>query len=104
MSNYMLGVDIGTGSCKVTVLSHTGDVIASTSERYKTYYPEVGWAEQNPQDWYEAFKCAIKHILSKKNLQKKDIISIGIDGMLNSPVFLDNKGKRLKSTIILIEQ
>ncbi len=104
MSNYMLGVDIGTGSCKATVLSHTGDVIASTSERYKTYYPEVGWAEQNPQDWYEAFKCAIKHILSKKNLQKKDIISIGIDGMLNSPVFLDNKGKVLRSTIIWMDQ
>ncbi|TET06974.1 MAG: xylulokinase [Candidatus Atribacteria bacterium] len=104
MPEYMLGVDIGTSSCKVTVLSPNGNVIASSFKRYRTYYPKTGWAEQNPLDWYEAFKYTVNSIFEKKNLQKKDIVSIGIDGMMNSPVFLDDKGKVLRSTIIWMDQ
>jgi len=104
MPEYMLGVDIGTGSCKVTVVGNKGNVITSSFKRYKTYYPKAGWAEQNPHDWYDAFKYAVNCIFEKKNLKKKDIVSIGIDGMMNSPVFLDDNGKVLRSTIIWMDQ
>ena len=104
MPEHMLGVDLGTGSCKVTVLSDTGNVIASSSKKYGTYFPRTGWAEQNPQDWYEAFKGAVNQIFAQKDLQTKDIVSIGIDGMMNSPVFLDDKGEVLRSTIIWMDR
>jgi len=92
----MLGVDIGTSGCKAAVLSQNGTVISNSFKRYETYYPKVGWAEQNPEDWYEAFKYTINCIFEKTNLQKRDIVSIGIDGMMNSPIFLGEKGKVLR--------
>ena len=104
MPEYMLGVDIGTSSCKVIALSQDGNVIGSSSKRYTINFPKTGWAEQNPQDWYEAFKYAVNCIFDKTNLQKKDMVSIGIDGMMNSPVFLDKKGKVLRPTIIWMDQ
>ncbi len=104
MSEYMLGVDIGTSSCKVSIIDLEGNVVGNSFKRYKTYYPRVGWAEQRPEDWYEAFKYALKDVFEKKNLQKKDIVSIGIDGMMNSPVFLDKNGDVIRPTIIWVDQ
>ncbi|MGM0365540.1 MAG: xylulokinase [Actinomycetota bacterium] len=104
MHNYMLGADIGTSSCKTTVLDHNGDVVASSSKSYRTHYPKTGWAEQNPKDWYEAFKYTANSIFEENNLQKKDIVSIGIDGMMNSPVFLDSRGEVLRPTLIWMDQ
>lgn len=104
MPEYMLGVDIGTSGCKAVVLSQNGTVISSSFKRYETRYPKAGWAEQNPEDWYEAFKYVINCVFTKVNLQKSDIVSIGIDGMMNSPVFLGEKGEVLRSTIIWMDQ
>ena len=104
MPEYMLGVDIGTSGCKAAVLDQNGTVISNSFKRYETYYPKAGWAEQNPEDWYEAFKHTINCIFAKTNLQKRDIVSIGIDGMMNSPVFLGENGKVHRSTIIWMDQ
>lgn len=104
MPEYMLGVDIGTGSCKATILSNEGNIIATCSNKYNTHYPKRGWAEQNPQDWYQALKRSLHHIFDNTGLKKKDIVSIGIDGMMNSPVLLDQEGKILRSTIIWMDQ
>lgn len=104
MPEYMLGVDIGTSGCKTVVLDQNGTVISNSFKRYETYYPKAGWAEQNPEDWYEAFKHTINCIFAKTKLQKRDIVSIGIDGMMSSPIFLGEKGKVLRSTIIWMDQ
>jgi len=104
MPEYMLGVDIGTSGCKTAVLDQNGTVISNSFKKYETYYPKAGWAEQNPEDWYEAFKYTINCIFAKTNLQKRDIVSIGIDGMMSSPIFLGEKGKVLRSTIIWMDQ
>lgn len=104
MPEYMLGVDIGTSGCKTAVLDQNGTVISNSFKRYETYYPKAGWAEQNPEDWYEAFKYTINCIFAKTKLQKRDIVSIGIDGMMSSPIFLGEKGKVLRSTIIWMDQ
>ena len=104
MPEYMLGVDIGTSGCKTAVLDQNGTVISNSFKRYETYYPKAGWAEQNPEDWYEAFKHTINCIFAKTKLQKRDIVSIGIDGMMSSPIFLGEKGKVLRSTIIWMDQ
>ncbi len=104
MPEYMLGIDIGTSSCKITVLDQDGNIICSCSKRYKTNYPKAGWAEQNPEDWYEALKYTINYLFENKKLKKQNIASLSIDGMLNSPVFLGNKGEILRPTIIWMDQ
>lgn len=100
----MLGVDIGTSGCKTVILSRNGAVIGNSSKGYKTYHPRAMWAEQKPEDWYESFKHTVKSVLAKTDIQRKNIVSIGIDGMMNGPTFLDEKGKIVRPSIIWMDQ
>lgn len=65
MEKYVLGVDIGSGSVKLTLLSQKGKIAATAGCEYETIYPQVGWSEQNPDDWCKAFEA---HLLKLKRL------------------------------------
>ena len=54
MKSYLLGIDIGTSACKVAVFDRNGKVLAAANGDYPVYYPHEGWAEQNPDDWWDA--------------------------------------------------
>ena len=49
MKSYLLGIDIGTSACKVAVFDKEGKVLAASNGDYPVYYPQEGWAEQNPE-------------------------------------------------------
>ena len=59
MQTYVLGVDIGSGSVMLTLLSRDGKIAATRGCEYKTHYPKVGWTEQDPDDWGRAFGTAL---------------------------------------------
>jgi len=101
---YMLGVDVGTTGCKATVLREDGTVVGNSFYAHRTSYPKAAWAEQDPENWYEGFKRTISAVLTKLNLREGDIVSIGLDGMMNSPVFLDGRGRILRPAIIWMDQ
>ena len=54
MADLLLGIDIGTSACKAAVFTLDGQVAAQCSEEYEVFYPQPGWAEQNPDDWWNA--------------------------------------------------
>lgn len=101
---YMLGVDVGTSGCKAMILGKNGVVVGKSSKEYQTYHPKAIWAEQEPEEWYKAFKIAVKRVFSKAEVKGKNIVSIGIDGMMNGPTFLNEKGKVLRPSIIWMDQ
>ena len=86
---YLMGVDIGTSACKVAVFSADGHVIAAQSEEYPVYYPQPGWAEQNPEDWWDAVCLAVRKLLSHSNIAASEIAGIGVDGQSWSAVAMD---------------
>jgi sugar (pentulose or hexulose) kinase len=47
----LLGADLGTGGCKLTLIDTQGSVVGSSFTEYRTYYPRQGWSEQHPEDW-----------------------------------------------------
>ena len=51
MKKYVLGIDIGTGSVKVTGVDYYGKIVAQESASYPLLHPQVGFSEQNPDDW-----------------------------------------------------
>lgn len=55
---YFLGIDLGTSAVKIILVEENGNVIGSTSKEYPVYYPQPGWSEQNPEDWWNATKMA----------------------------------------------
>ena len=52
MKSYILAYDLGTGGNKASLYDERGTCIASGFESYETLYPEVGWHEQRPADYW----------------------------------------------------
>ncbi|MBH9989465.1 MULTISPECIES: xylulokinase [unclassified Lactobacillus] len=93
MTDALLGIDIGTSSCKLTAFTIDGKVIISVSEKYPTYYPAEGWVEQKPEEWWHAVCEATKKIVSNKKMVDVTIQGIGVDGQGWSMIPIDCNGK-----------
>jgi xylulokinase len=98
MGGLLLGIDIGTSSCKLAAFDTDGNVTAQASEDYTVYYPRNGWAEQSPVEWWEAVCRAVKKLL--KNISPTDIAGIGIAGQSWSAAAVDGQGHVLCNTPI----
>ena len=61
---YMLGIDIGSGGCKVTIVDNSGEVAATAFKEYPTDYPHPGWAEQHPDKWHEALQQTLNEAVA----------------------------------------
>ncbi len=103
MQKYLLGIDIGTSSCKVALFNTNGEVIRQGSGNYKVYYPHKGWAEQNPEEWWESVCNTTKTLLEHAQINPKDISGIGIDGQSWSAIPIDYNGKVLDNTPIWMD-
>ena len=99
-----LGIDLGTSSVKIIVMDEEGKVIASLSKEYPVFYPEQGWAEQNPEDWWNATKEGIKELIENKQIDGKTIKSIGFSGQMHGLVTLDENDNVLMPAILWCDQ
>jgi len=102
MSKLLLGIDIGTSACKVAVFDETGHVIATATESYSLYYPNPGWVEQNPEEWWQAICAATKKVTAEKNVAE-NIVGIGIDGQSWSAIPVDKDGNCLHNSPIWMD-
>ena len=103
MGEYLLGIDIGTSACKIAVFAKDGTVKATGTGDYQVYYPHPGWAEQNPEEWWEAVCDAIPRVLVKGNISPEEIKGIGIDGQSWSAIAVDEDGNVLTNTPIWMD-
>ena len=90
---YLLGIDFGGGASKATLLGEDGIIAATNSVEYPTHYPQPGYAEQNPDDWYAAVKENIAGILRKSGINKLNIAAQCLDAATHTAVLSDNDGK-----------
>ncbi len=104
MKQYVLGIDIGSGSIKLTLLRRNEAIKAVASCEYPTSYPRVGWAEQNPEDWCRAFKLAFKELIGKSGALPGEIEAIFPDAATHTAVLLDEEGKPLGNAIHWTDQ
>jgi len=49
---YLIGIDVGTTGAKALLIDEKGKIIAKDSQEYPLLTPKIGWAEQNPEDWW----------------------------------------------------
>ena len=103
MKSYLLGIDIGTSACKVAVFDRNGKVLAAASGDYPVYYPHEGWAEQNPEEWWDAVCRATKETIQKADITADEIAGIGIDGQSWSAIPIDREGNVLANTPIWMD-
>jgi len=102
--SYLIGVDIGTNGCKTVLIDSEGEIIATSSKEYSTYYPHPGWVEQNPEDWYSSFKEAFFDMMKKAKIPPYKLSAIGVTGQMVGLVCLDKQGSVLRNTILWSDQ
>jgi len=103
MKEYLLGIDIGTSSCKTAVFDRAGHVMASASASYPVAYPHAGWAEQDPADWWDGVCRALKQLWAGVPITPADIAAVGVDGQSWSAIALDGRGGVLCPTPIWMD-
>lgn len=103
MAEYLLGIDIGTSACKIAIFDKKGEVIASENGEYPVYYPKKGWAEQNPNEWWNAVGETTKRAIQKSGIKAEKIVGVGIDGQSWSAIAVDKAGKVLCNTPIWMD-
>jgi xylulokinase len=105
MATKLLGIDVGTGGTRAVLLDHTGRVLSSaTSEHAPMSAPQIGWAEQAPQDWWRAARRAIPECLSKGSVKPEEITGIGLTGQMHGLVMLDDAGEVIRPAILWCDQ
>lgn len=101
---YLLGYDIGSSSVKASLVdAASGKSIAhafSPQEEMKIDALHTGWAEQQPEWWWENLKQATKQILSQITIDSTDIKAIGISYQMHGLVVVDKNQKVLRPSII----
>ena len=100
MQKLLMGVDIGSGGCKVTVIDTHRRVVSKKYTEYGTSYPHPGWAEQNPLDWEKALVATLSQTFGDGSCSPKEIECISIGATTHTVVLLDGEGKVLRPAIL----
>ncbi|NPV53042.1 MAG: hypothetical protein HPY71_05915 [Firmicutes bacterium] len=96
----LLGIDVGTSSCKVTLYGIHGNLIAQASGDYPVSRPSPLEAEQDPADWWEAARRAIAGVLNSPGVDRAAIKGIGLSGQTPTQVLVDRQGNPVRPAII----
>lgn len=97
---YLIGIDLGTSGTKTVLFDETGKTAASATADYPLEQPQNGWAQQDPEAWWEACVKTIRKVLVISGVKPADIAGIGIAGQMHGLVMLDAGGEVLRKSIL----
>lgn len=95
---YYIGADLGTSSLKMLLLDDNKNIVNSVTQVYDLFFPHPGWSEQNPEDWWTAFKTGILRLT--KDIDTSLVAGIGIAGQMHGLVILDKNDKVIRPAIL----
>ena len=73
---------------------------SATEEHSPFASPEIGWAEQQPEDWWRACCVAVPQVLKKAGFPSEEIACVGFSGQMHGAVMLDDQGKVVRPALI----
>ena len=89
-----IGIDLGTSAVKMLMMDNNGEIIKSVSKEYPLYFPQAGWSEQNPEDWWITVKDGLKELIA--DYDKSMIGGISFGGQMHGLVMLDKDDKVIR--------
>lgn len=103
--SFMMGIDVGTTGTRAVIVRPDGHVEAAALADHRPMRMEQpGWAEQDPDDWWQAALLAVRAALDKTDLHGSDIAAVGLSGQMHGVVLLDNTRAVLRPSLIWCDQ
>jgi xylulokinase len=91
----LMGIDIGTQSTRAALLDTDGNLIGSASTPQDLQTPRPGWAEQDPDIWWNSTVANIRKVIAETGVDPSEIKSIGVSGQMHGSVPVDEEGELL---------
>lgn len=101
--SHVIGIDGGTESLRAFVFDLSGHPVASCATPYATKFPNPGWAEQDPTDWWAALGASVRGAMSQAGIAVEDVLSLCLDTTCCSVVALDGSGEPLCPAMIWMD-
>lgn len=95
---YYIGIDLGTSAVKLVMMDEKGAVVKIVSKSYELSFPQPGWSEQNPSDWWAQTLAGLKEL--SEGIDKKQIRGISFGGQMHGLVILDDKDELIRPAIL----
>ncbi len=100
---YVIAVDHGTSAMKVALADTCGEILGFDFEPTPLYLFEGGGAEQNPDEWWNAFVTSTKRLLSRNLVPVEEIVAICVSSQWSGTVAVDESGNHTHNAIIWMD-
>ena len=100
-----MGIDVGTGGTRAVIVDEKGTVVGSATGEHQPFAsPQIGWAEQAPEDWWKACGEAVRHALRESGIPAEQIACVGFSGQMHGAVLLDDADRVIRPALIWCDQ
>jgi xylulokinase len=96
MAGRIIAYDLGTGGTKASLYDEDGASLASAFVSYDTRYPDTGWHEQRPMDWWNAVVEGTRRLLAARPGAAAEVSCLALSGQSLGVVPVDAKGELLR--------
>ena len=103
MPPFLLAVDVGTSALKTVVYARDGQILAHAAARYGYATPQPGWAEADPEQWWQAFRQTLA-ILHRQVPSLPQTQALAFTGQMHTAVLLDEAGATIPPTILWLDR
>jgi FGGY-family pentulose kinase len=100
---YFLAFDFGTESVRGGLFDDKGKIVATETQGYRTHFPRAGWAEQKPDEWWDAFVRVASKILGESGVKRDSIPTMAVDTTSCTVLALNRSFEPLKNAIIWMD-
>ena len=90
---YILSYDLGTGGTKAALYEETGNLRASAFVSCQTYYPQIGYYEQRPVEWWNSVVLSTRKLLDESGVNPAEILCLSTSGHSCGVVPIDYDGE-----------
>ena len=95
---YYIGIDLGTSAIKLLLVDASGAILNSITKEYPLIFPQSGWAEQEPREWWDACVIGVQQLL--KGFDSSQVAAIGCGGQMHGLVALDEHDEVIRPAIL----
>ncbi len=98
LTKLFIGIDLGTSAVKLLLMDEKGTIHKEVNREYPLYFPQPGWSEQDPADWWAACVDGMKELLDGADASA--VAGIGCGGQMHGLVVLDDRDEVIRRAIL----